>query len=246
MVEFEPIAFNRENAERHLLDYLPPFLQQVEEFAAINAANEPEIRLAWQGLNRVLGNQFLEEADGGGLAVWERELGIFAKDTESLSLRRARIKAAWQRQPPYTLRWLRNWLDNICGAGNYRADVQDYTISIVLEHDRVPEPSVLLREILTILRPIRPAHILLETVLQSSPKQVEAHLGGVLAGSMSSTVLPQLVWEKSMQQLVYTAADNLNMTETALSPIPWQQQLTAVIHSAGAMNNIIDRKWEVV
>lgn len=165
MVEFDPIAFNLENPERHLLDYLPPFLQQVQEFQAVNAANEPEIRLAWQALGRVLGNQFLAEADGGGLAVWERELGIWAKDTDSLSLRRARIKAAWQRQPPYTLRWLRGWLDSICGEGNYTLNVQDYTLNIQLEHERLAEPSALLREILSILQPLKPANMLLRPAM---------------------------------------------------------------------------------
>ena len=240
--EFDPIAFNLENADRHLLDYLPQFLQQVQEFQAINAANEPEIKAAWQSLGRVLGNQFLAEADSGGLTVWERELGIFAKDTDTLALRRARIKAAWQRQPPYTMRWLRGWLDSLCGEDNYSLNVQDYLINILLEYERLSEPNALLREIVEVLAPVRPANMLLETVLQASPKQAEAHLGGVLVGSMSSTVLPQLVWEKPMQQPLYIAADNLNMTETALQPIPWQQQLEAVIHSAGAMGNITEKE----
>ena len=168
MAEFNPIAFNQANADRHLLDYLPPFLQQVQEFQAVNAASEPEIKAAWQSLGRVLGNQFVAEANGQGLTVWERELGVFAKDTDTLALRRARIKAAWQRQPPYTLRWLRGWLHELCGAGNYALNVEDYTLNIQLAYDRLPEPNALLSEILNILEPLKPANMLLRPAMSSN------------------------------------------------------------------------------
>ena len=161
MVDFNPIEYNLENEERRLLDYLPPVVRQVLDFQQINAATEPEIRLAWQALSRVQGNQFLAEADAAGLGVWERELGLYPKAGDSLAVRRARILAAWLRKPPYTLRWLREWLDGVCGVGNYSVYVQDYTINIVLEYDRLNEPSVLRRDILELLRPLRPSQMLL-------------------------------------------------------------------------------------
>ena len=99
-MDFNPVQYNLENEERRLLEYLPPALRQVLDFQQINAASEPEIRLAWQALSRVLGNQFLAEADAAGLAVWERELGIYPKAGDGLAVRRARIKAAWLRKPP--------------------------------------------------------------------------------------------------------------------------------------------------
>ena len=164
-MDFNPVQYNLENEERRLLEYLPPALRQVLDFQQINAASEPEIRLAWQALSRVLGNQFLAEADAAGLAVWERELGIYPKAGDGLAVRRARIKAAWLRKPPYTLRWLREWLDGVCGAGNYSVGVQDYTINIVLEYDRLNEPSVLLRDILELLRPLRPSQMLVQPAM---------------------------------------------------------------------------------
>lgn len=59
--------------DRHLLNYLPPVLREVLEFQVINGANEPEISLAWDAITRVLANQFLEDADEDGVAVWEQE-----------------------------------------------------------------------------------------------------------------------------------------------------------------------------
>ena len=93
--------------DRHLLNYLPPVLREVLEFQVINGANEPEISLAWDAITRVLANQFLEDADEDGVAVWEQELRLFPKDTDTLEARKARIKAKWNLELPYTLRWLK-------------------------------------------------------------------------------------------------------------------------------------------
>ena len=81
--------------DRRLLNYLPPVLREVLEFQTINRANEPEISLAWDAITRVLANQFLEDADEDGVAVWEQELRLFPKDTDPLEARKARIKAKW-------------------------------------------------------------------------------------------------------------------------------------------------------
>ncbi len=168
MADFDPVQYNKAEKGRRLLDYLPPVVRQVLDFQQISAATEPEIRLAWQAVERVLGRRFLAEADGAGLGVWERELGLFPKAGESLAARRARILAAWLRKPPYTLHWLRGWLDGICGAGNYSVDVQDYTINIVLEYDQLNEPDFLLREILELLRPLRPSQMLLRPAMRAA------------------------------------------------------------------------------
>ena len=79
--------------DKRLIDYLPPVLREVAEFQAINGANEPEISLAWDGLARVMANQFLDDADEQGVSVWERELKIRPKGTDSLALRKERIRA---------------------------------------------------------------------------------------------------------------------------------------------------------
>ena len=79
--------------DRRLINYLPPVLREVLEFQAINNANEPEISIAWDALALLLANQFLDTATEAGVKVWERELRIFPKDTDTLAGRKARIKA---------------------------------------------------------------------------------------------------------------------------------------------------------
>lgn len=122
--------------DRQLLNYLPPVLRVVQEFQTINGANEPEISLAWDALSRVLANQFLEDADEYGVAIWEKELGIRPKDTDTLEARKVRIKSMWNLELPYTLPWLRRWLSSVSEGMPFEAYTKDYTLHILTEWDR--------------------------------------------------------------------------------------------------------------
>lgn len=118
--------------DRKLISYLPPVLREVLDFQAINTANEPEISFAWDALARVMDNQFLESADQDGVAAWERELQIYPKDTDALDARKARIKAKWNTELPYTMRWLHGWIQSLCGGENPVSTVDGYTLRISL------------------------------------------------------------------------------------------------------------------
>lgn len=146
--------------DRRLLDYLPPVLRQVLEFQAINEANEPEISLAWDALALVLSNQFLDTADSTGVRVWEKELQIFPKDTDTLEMRKARIKALWNLELPYTIPWLKNWLTSLCGPTGHEEEISDYVIDIQLDYTVLPDAEKLAAEILDMLLMVRPANML--------------------------------------------------------------------------------------
>ena len=123
--------------DRHLLNYLPPVLREVLEFQVINGANEPEISLAWDAITRVLANQFLEDADEDGVAVWEQELRIRPKGTDTLEARKVRIKSMWNLELPYTIIWLRQWLAAVAEGLPYEAKVRDgYTLDILTQWDK--------------------------------------------------------------------------------------------------------------
>ena len=145
--------------DRRLLDYLPPVLREVLEFKAIHDANEPEISLAWDALALVLADQFLETADARGVAVWEKELKIFPKDTDTLDGRKARIKAMWNLEAPCTIPWLKRWLTGICGPDGHEETIADYTINIQLDYTRLPDADSLAAEILEMLRAVRPSNM---------------------------------------------------------------------------------------
>lgn len=163
--------------DRRLLDYLPPVLREVLEFQVINEANEPEISLAWDALTLVLANQFLDTADHNGVSVWEKELCIFPKDTDTLEIRKARIKAMWNLELPYTLGWLKNWLTSICGPTGHEETVSDYTIHIQVDCESLLDIRSQSAEILEMLLAVRPSNmqVLMSLFLQSS--------GGITCGA---------------------------------------------------------------
>ncbi len=174
--------------DRRLLDYLPPVLRDVLEFQAINEANEPEISLAWDAMALILANQFLETADAVGVGVWEKELRIFPKDTDTLEMRKARIKALWNLELPYTIPWLRNWLTSLCGPGGHEETISDYTIHIQLDYTVLPDAEKLAAEILDMLLTVRPANmqVLLSAFMQS--------YGGIQYAALTETANDIDIW----------------------------------------------------
>ena len=155
--------------DRRLIEYLPPVLREVLEFQAINNANEPEISIAWDALALLLANQFLDTATEAGVKVWERELNIYPKDTDTLEGRKARIKALWNLELPYTLPWLKNWLTSICGPQGHEETISDYTINIQLDYSVLPDADSLAAEILDMLLTVRPCNmrVLMTAFLQA-------------------------------------------------------------------------------
>ncbi len=147
--------------DRKLINYLPPVLREVAEFKAINNANEPEISLAWDGLDRVMANQFLDDADEQGVSVWERELKIRPKDTDTLAIRKARVKALWNLKTPYTIPWLRQWMTGVFGEGRHSETLEDYTLTIRLLQDLSADTRRKTEEFFKTLLNVIPENILL-------------------------------------------------------------------------------------
>lgn len=145
--------------DRRLLDYLPPVLREVMEFRAINEANEPEISIAWDALALVLANQFLDTADEWGVSMWERELKIYPKDTDTMEVRKTRIKGLWNMELPYTFPWLKSWLTGLCGPEGHDESVDGYTINIQLDYTKLPEANMFAAEILEMLMSVRPSNM---------------------------------------------------------------------------------------
>ena len=181
--------------DRQLLNYLPPVLRVVQEFQTINGANEPEISRAWDALGRVLANQFLEDADEDGVEIWEKELRLYPKDTDTLEARKARIHAKWNLELPYVIRWLRNWLTGVCGPDGHAVSLRDYTLDIQLDYTVLSEPSRLAEEVLEMLLTIRPENIL---ILMTSLVQ---STGGVRLGAHTECSLHMDLWPMLTNEL---------------------------------------------
>lgn len=121
-------------ANRQLIDYLPPFIQEYVEMKHIMSTEQPEIDDLWTACDDVLNEQFILYASEVGVKRWESLIGITPKDTDSLDERRFKILSKMNQELPYTMTKLQEALTALCGAGNFSVKLQpaDYYIEIRL------------------------------------------------------------------------------------------------------------------
>lgn len=120
--------------EVHLTGYLPDILQKVCEFLQIHKAEEPELTLLFGKGDLILDECFADSMDEYGCERWEKMLEIVPKDTDTIELRRLRIKSALNGDTPYTMRSLENKLTALCGEGNFilKYANDEYTLTVGL------------------------------------------------------------------------------------------------------------------
>ena len=119
-----------------LIEYVPPVLQDVEEYQVLMSEGEqPHIDALWNEVESALHNQFIADADESGVERYERLVDISPNPEETLEVRKLKVMARWNNQQPYTMRTLEEKMDELCGAGNYSItmDYGAYTITIEVD-----------------------------------------------------------------------------------------------------------------
>ena len=180
--------------DRKLIDYLPPVLQRVMEFAAITGAQQPEIDAAWDALNLVMDNQFIDTATEAGVTLWEQELNIVPLASDTLEDRKQRLKTAWTYGVVYTYNWLVNWLKNSYGESNPLPTIKDYTLRVSLP------VSVDYLHILDDMRRYISANVLIDPLILLSKIRVPHYTGSAFRHSIKQTLTTE-EW----------ALDNINL-----------------------------------
>lgn len=168
--------------DRKLIDYLPPVLQRVMEFAAITGAQQPEIDAAWDALNLVMDNQFIDTGTEAGVTLWEQELNIVPLASDTLEDRKQRLKTAWTYGVVYTYNWLVNWLKNSCGESNPLPTIKDYTLRVSLP------VSVDYLHILDDMRRYISANVLIDPLILLSKIRVPHYTGSAFRHSIKQTL----------------------------------------------------------
>lgn len=92
--------------EVDLVSYLPPFIAGYKETSLTLAAENPEFDLAWKAADRALKNEFIATADEYGISRFEKILGIYPADTDTIEDRRMKVQNRWFNATPYTIRML--------------------------------------------------------------------------------------------------------------------------------------------
>lgn len=107
-------------------ELFPSVYNGVLEISVLSETDDVLLDQALAKLERAQLNQFILTADEETISVYEKMFSILANPTtETLQFRRERILNRMSLQPPFTMRWLQNKLDEIIGVSKWNAYV-DY------------------------------------------------------------------------------------------------------------------------
>lgn len=118
---------------KEYIKYLPEFLGDFNEINAIDKAENTVLNDEWERFHKIENNQWIKTADDDGLKRYERMLGI-SGGGNSLDVRRSALLVKCNNDFIYTYYMFKNYLNNICGEGNYDFEVNysEYSVNINL------------------------------------------------------------------------------------------------------------------
>lgn len=103
-------------------EYLPPYLQGVQEIKTLGASIDPPAVQSQERLVQIWYNQFVTACDEETLRRRERLFGILADSLrEDIEFRRERLLLRYRTRLPLTMNFLRQRLDEIIGQDQYKA-----------------------------------------------------------------------------------------------------------------------------
>lgn len=126
------MTLKRPDREPAVQRYYPDVIAPAKEFKKLAAAENPELKLAADGLWKWFSATFVYYADEDGIERWEDMLGIRAPADASIEARRLAILSRINNNTPYTERWIRTFYDMIYGPGAIAVTVTpaDYALRI--------------------------------------------------------------------------------------------------------------------
>lgn len=119
--------------EVDLVSYLPPFMQTYKEPIVALEAENPEFEIIWKATDKVLKNRFISTADEYGISRFEKMLGIYPTEDDTLESRRSRVQSKWFDMIPYTIKALNKKLITLNGDTDFTIvkDYSNYRIEIM-------------------------------------------------------------------------------------------------------------------
>lgn len=141
-----------------LLRYLPPWFRRILDFQEICKTESAQMEALAAAIHGVADNFFFQTMDEGAVSTWEKIFGIVPNpQTETLDFRRERVLNRVSMQPPFTLGFLYQKLDQIIGKGKYEihVDYPNYTLYILSSAENQSYAT----EVSYTVGRIKPAHI---------------------------------------------------------------------------------------
>ena len=167
----------------NLIKYLPEFMAEYREMKIITDVEDPEFNLFWGLLRQTVNNQFITTCDEQGISKFEKMLKLYPYESDTLEMRIARVLVEWNAQLPYTMRSLKQMLDALCRAGNYRVKLRNN--EYVLEIDTFFYDSKMLTQLNKLLLKVLPANLAYDSTnyIVEEAKQ-DYYLGAAAMSSM--------------------------------------------------------------
>lgn len=141
-----------------LIARLPTIMRLYQEIVQLTNAENPEFDLLWEAEELMRRNLFIFTAEEHGLQRYERLLGITPQPGESWQARRNHVYVRWNKETPYTFRFLIGLLEALTN-GNFEVNpnFHEYEMEILV----FTTDSGIISDLAYILRNIIPANIAL-------------------------------------------------------------------------------------
>lgn len=121
------------------LHWYPQHIQRMKEYVRLTAGVDSELSKAWDAVELLMQNQYLDTMDAQTCYRYEQFLGIVASPLDSLDDRRRRIKGYFASNLPYTEIKLNEILTAMCGQDGYELIINRHvgTVEILIKLNSV-------------------------------------------------------------------------------------------------------------
>lgn len=121
-----------------LLDYLPFFMQNVEEIKKIMEVSQPEVENINQNLKILLQDLFVLNSTENATKHYEKMFNIIPKFSDTLEKRQLDILVLYNQILPFTLETLKEKLNAICGENGYTLNIiyEKFILNVKLVLDK--------------------------------------------------------------------------------------------------------------
>lgn len=145
-------------SSRKVSEYAPHIYKGFKEYEEIVRVSDELLDNLEEVIEDLKDDQFIVSATERGIQQYETMLGIVANhSTETIEFRRQRLINRLSTMPPFTIKFLRNKLNEILGEGKYNAyiDYSNYTLYV----ESAAENQVWFNEVMITMTNIKPANM---------------------------------------------------------------------------------------
>lgn len=143
---------------RKVREYIPHIYEGFQEYETVIRVSDEMLDDLENVIDDLKNNQFINSATAEGVAQYESMLHIVSNPaTETIEFRRERLINRLSTMPPFTIRFLRNKLNEIIGQNKYTAYV-DYA-NYIIYVESAAESQMWFDEIVITMTKIKPANM---------------------------------------------------------------------------------------